>query len=663
MASTSSVLRLYREMLRNAAKFETYNFRSYATRRVKEDFRKNKTLQAGSAEQEKAIEFAREQAAVLYRQVAVSKLYPPHVKSVMESINTRRTTGDFVFGVDSTPKTTSLAQAKTYEDQFNAFVDGSNVLNNPNSGNDCNDVVSKVEYLRDDLKDFTGSCFDAAALATNVANLKANPFPEHLQSSSSSLQAVLVGNGQWCCQKSKTLKEKYIEYGCPSAATDKGCVGGTGNSCSMNLCLKVYGDTIATRTIAIDAPVQTASTGVLNALPSKPTGSDASKNVYYSVPCTDFSETDSNCHYNVKLSELLKVTSSFAASFPTPLSEANKINDYVFWRYNIDGGLWQTWDPLSDSPLAFKDASTSVIVEAWTSLGRVGDAFSFDVNLFVHSTLTCASYDSMWTLLGSTKVGNAYCAYPGSDFALVKLDMTVADVIPHPTATVTGSYTGVTCEIMLKEESTTATDTTAYQLLSDATSPTITKSFAVEMVHNPHTARKTAASVSCKFTRSPHSNTIMLADDTDTNSITCHHDFTVADCDAPELFSATPAGVCADKCAGNSAPGVNEACGGTVVRSDATVTSISTTDAQCCTDCDPDLVCVAVSQTSVKRCQMPSVTPLMLAATEEGEGFASSETLVLLGASAMVAIVALVVVKRRAARPIVDEDAYYPLLE
>ncbi|KAE8975966.1 hypothetical protein PR002_g25443, partial [Phytophthora rubi] len=222
MASTSSVLRLYREMLRNAAKFETYNFRSYATRRVKEDFRKNKTLQAGSAEQEKALEFAREQAAVLYRQVAVSKLYPPHVKSVMESINTRRTTGDFVFGVDSTPKTTSLAQAKTYEDQFNAFVDGSNVLNNPNSGNDCNDVVSKVEYLRDDLKDFTGSCFDAAAPATNVANLKANPFPEHLQSSYSSLQAVLVGNGQWCCQKSKTLKEKYIEYGCPSAATDKG---------------------------------------------------------------------------------------------------------------------------------------------------------------------------------------------------------------------------------------------------------------------------------------------------------------------------------------------------------------------------------------------------------------------------------------------------------
>ncbi|KAL3666914.1 hypothetical protein V7S43_007863 [Phytophthora oleae] len=84
--SSSSVLRLYREMLRNAAKVETYNFRAYATRRVKEDFRKNSALKAGSPEQEKALVFAREQADVLYRQMIVSKLYPPHIKSVMETL-------------------------------------------------------------------------------------------------------------------------------------------------------------------------------------------------------------------------------------------------------------------------------------------------------------------------------------------------------------------------------------------------------------------------------------------------------------------------------------------------------------------------------------------------------------------------------------------------
>ncbi|CEG36728.1 lyr motif-containing protein 4 [Plasmopara halstedii] len=87
MASSSSVLRLYREMLRSAAKLETYNFRAYATRRVKEDFRKHKTIQIDSSEQEKMLAFAREQADILYRQMVVSKLYPPHIPSVMETLS------------------------------------------------------------------------------------------------------------------------------------------------------------------------------------------------------------------------------------------------------------------------------------------------------------------------------------------------------------------------------------------------------------------------------------------------------------------------------------------------------------------------------------------------------------------------------------------------
>ena len=65
---------------------QNYNFRSYAVRRIKEDFCKNKTLEAGSPEQEKVLEFARQQLDVLYRQMIVSKLYPPHAKSVMETI-------------------------------------------------------------------------------------------------------------------------------------------------------------------------------------------------------------------------------------------------------------------------------------------------------------------------------------------------------------------------------------------------------------------------------------------------------------------------------------------------------------------------------------------------------------------------------------------------
>lgn len=114
MASKQQVLRLYKEMLRNASKFEVrytlrsslslflfrliltlcrnsscaqgYNFRKYAERRVKEDFHKNKSLAAGSAEQQQALAHAQEQAGVLYRQVVISKMYPPESHSIMESL-------------------------------------------------------------------------------------------------------------------------------------------------------------------------------------------------------------------------------------------------------------------------------------------------------------------------------------------------------------------------------------------------------------------------------------------------------------------------------------------------------------------------------------------------------------------------------------------------
>ncbi|CAI5737934.1 unnamed protein product [Hyaloperonospora brassicae] len=83
---SSSVRRLYREMLRGASKFENYNFRNYAVRRIKEDFRTNAKLAAGSTEQKHALEAARQQADMLHRQMVVSKLYPPPVKSVMETL-------------------------------------------------------------------------------------------------------------------------------------------------------------------------------------------------------------------------------------------------------------------------------------------------------------------------------------------------------------------------------------------------------------------------------------------------------------------------------------------------------------------------------------------------------------------------------------------------
>lgn len=53
---------------------------------MKEDFHANKSLAAGSAAQQQALARAQEQAAVIYRQVVISKMYPPEAKSIMESL-------------------------------------------------------------------------------------------------------------------------------------------------------------------------------------------------------------------------------------------------------------------------------------------------------------------------------------------------------------------------------------------------------------------------------------------------------------------------------------------------------------------------------------------------------------------------------------------------
>ena len=64
---------------------QSYNYRHYAQRRIREEFRKNMQLALGSEAQTAAFAKAKEQAVSLQRQVAVSKLYPPNEPSVMES--------------------------------------------------------------------------------------------------------------------------------------------------------------------------------------------------------------------------------------------------------------------------------------------------------------------------------------------------------------------------------------------------------------------------------------------------------------------------------------------------------------------------------------------------------------------------------------------------
>lgn len=75
MGQRSLVLSLYRQLLRESAKFESYNFRSYALRRVRDGFRANFNAQDTSRNSD-LIADAQRNLDIIRRQVILGKLYP-----------------------------------------------------------------------------------------------------------------------------------------------------------------------------------------------------------------------------------------------------------------------------------------------------------------------------------------------------------------------------------------------------------------------------------------------------------------------------------------------------------------------------------------------------------------------------------------------------------
>lgn len=73
MASQSTKM-LYRSLLQQAGKFHSYNYRNYALRRIREEFRKNRNVK-DQQEARNLIEQARSTLQMLRRQVAINSMY------------------------------------------------------------------------------------------------------------------------------------------------------------------------------------------------------------------------------------------------------------------------------------------------------------------------------------------------------------------------------------------------------------------------------------------------------------------------------------------------------------------------------------------------------------------------------------------------------------
>ena len=74
MATRVQCLTLYRQLLRSAQRFSNYNFRDYALRYARDDFRSSR--QATGADAERAYQHGLERLESLKRMVAVSEMYP-----------------------------------------------------------------------------------------------------------------------------------------------------------------------------------------------------------------------------------------------------------------------------------------------------------------------------------------------------------------------------------------------------------------------------------------------------------------------------------------------------------------------------------------------------------------------------------------------------------
>ncbi|XP_061202560.1 LYR motif-containing protein 4 isoform X3 [Pezoporus occidentalis] len=82
-SSRAQVLRLYRALLRESQRFSSYNYRTYAIRRIRDAFRENKNIK-DSGKIEELLNKAKANLEVIHRQVTIGQLYSTQ-KLVIES--------------------------------------------------------------------------------------------------------------------------------------------------------------------------------------------------------------------------------------------------------------------------------------------------------------------------------------------------------------------------------------------------------------------------------------------------------------------------------------------------------------------------------------------------------------------------------------------------
>ncbi|KAG2785318.1 hypothetical protein PC129_g24312, partial [Phytophthora cactorum] len=401
-------------------------------------------------------------------------------------------------------KMESISSLAKLEQLYGIFTSKGNRLNNPESDAACNvESATQQNFYDTGPAAFAGTCFNSDGVKCNVDKLKNNPFNtvENIKRPVLELEKSLNDKCSWCCSKSIALKELYTEYTCPSTTTQppSTCEGLPTSTCGFDACIKATGKDVAEATITLKDSVQEASKKIIKEL-EKPDNTDVTNTIHYSLPCTSYDETGTNdkCHYNVKLSDVLSIgpkPSGGGPKFVTDLAlNSEKPSDYVFWRFKSGSKDWATWDPKNDAELSFKASSTTVNVEAWTACGQIA-SIEIVIKLYLHRSLTCDKFTDMWTPLVTKVYGeDTYCNVPDSDFSLFNLnydyDVVIPPVVGQELERLKGTYKHVKCDIRVRESTAAEYSVNPAILVGETNENKINKNFAVELVHDPHTAPK-----------------------------------------------------------------------------------------------------------------------------------------------------------------------------
>ncbi|KAJ0409417.1 hypothetical protein P43SY_002307 [Pythium insidiosum] len=517
-------------------------------------------------------------------------------------------------GADAaTAELTPNNQQKADEVMKDVYKFQKQATNDDCSGTDnrCDDEDYRVKKFFDESYvkcDWNGGekCFEKDSIIKDFINnpdAKKNPLVEVDSYGKVSVNPddvpVAEGKCTRCCKASTTLREFWTDYSCGCDFDIRRCSAGSDDlktKCGAKQCLTMFGDTLAHVTACIKEDIVEESEKVLSKLVQE--GQTVTE-VHRSISCADLDPKKKDCRYDVKVTDLFKVTEE-AKILDTELNPS----EYVFWRYKVVGqnNGWRLFTPDKPGSMPterFSQAKTKIILEAWTNCG-LARRFFFFVHLHVHSEiLVCDYFDEMWYQTSTSRlpITSSICAYEGSDFAEVTFDYRPFAGLQYNRNELRPDVVGVKCTARVgNRQSVTILD-------DKKTNPEIIERFAVELLKNGRTNEKTTVKMVCTFEYMYHDKT--------TKSKSCDRTITMKDCTEPEYKDID--GECLQECANNKAPGPYEACGGQIISHDKLKTTFFSGEKKCCDRCSKaKTTCTAIlglknEKDDIKRC-VPEVS-------------------------------------------------------